>query len=253
MNLTFDDGYQFGLGAFETIALVNGKPIWLDAHETRLRHTLDWLGITLPDDWKSQLQAYLEQNGTGMGVVKILVSANNLSFTSRPNPYDTLPSRPGFVLALADIRRNESSPFVYHKTFNYGDSILAKRQAAKDGIDEPIFCNSRGMLAEGAVSNLFFIKKGQLYTPPVEAGLLPGIVRAYLCHRYDVIEKAITPDEINSFDECFITNSLMGIMPVRQFGSHAFPVTAQTMTETLSQNYLKDRFESFLGLDKPQK
>lgn len=253
MNLTFDDGYQFGLGAFETIALVNGKPIWLEAHEARLRRTLDWLGIALPDDWKSQLQAYLEQNGTGMGVVKILASANNLSFTSRPNPYDTLPSRLGFVLALTDIRRNESSPFVYHKTFNYGDSILAKRQATTNGIDEPIFCNSRDELAEGAVSNLFFIKKGQLYTPPVEAGLLPGIIRAYLCHRYDVIEKTITPDEINSFDECFITNSLMGIMPVRQFGSHQFSVSAQTMTETLFQNYLEDRLKPFPGLNKPPK
>lgn len=253
MNLTFDDGYQFGLGAFETIALVNGRPIWLEAHETRLRHTLDWLGITLPDDWKSQLQAYLEQNGTGMGVVKILVSANNLSFTSRPNPYESLTTRPGFIVDLTHIRRNESSPFVYHKTFNYGDSILAKRQAAKDGIDEPIFCNSRGELTEGAVSNLFFIKKEQLYTPPVEAGLLPGIIRAYLCQRYDVVEKTIMPDEINSFDECFITNSLMGIMPVRQFGSHAFPVTAQTMTETLFQNYLKDRLKPFPGLNKVPK
>ncbi|MBE6080616.1 MAG: aminotransferase [Veillonella sp.] len=227
------------------MALVNNQPIWLEAHEARLRRTLDWLGITLPDDWKKQLQAYLEQNGARMGVVKILASANNLSFTSRPNPYENLPSRPGFVLAMSDIRRNESSPFVYHKTFNYGDSILAKRQAAKAGIDEPIFCNSRGELTEGAVSNLFFIKNDQLYTPPVTAGLLPGIVRAYLCQRYDVIEKTIMPDEIGSFDECFITNSLMGIMPVCRFGAHEFPVSAQTMTETLYQNYLQDRLRRF--------
>lgn len=158
MNLTFDDGYQFGLGAFETLALVNGQPIWLEAHEARMRQTLDWLGITLPADWKNRFQTYIDRNGEGMGVVKILASANNLSFTARPNPYETLESRPGFVLGLSDIRRNESSPFVRHKTFNYGDSILAKRQAAKNGIDEPIFCNSCGELTEGAVSNLFLSK-----------------------------------------------------------------------------------------------
>lgn len=245
MNLTFDDGYQFGLGAFGTIALVNNQPIWLEAHEARLRRTLDWLGITLPDDWQQQLQIYLNKNGDGMGVVKIMVSANNLSFTVRANPYENLPSRPGFVLAMSDIRRNESSPFVYHKTFNYGESILAKRQAAKAGIDEPIFCNSRGELTEGSVSNLFFIKNDRLYTPPIEAGLLPGIVRAYLCQRYEVVEKTIIPHEIGSFDECFITNSLMGIMPVRQFGTHEFPASAQTMTGTLYQNYLQDRLRPF--------
>ena len=105
MNLTFDDGYQFGLGAFETIALVNNQPIWLEAHEARLRRTLDWLGITLPDDWQQQLQIYLNKNGDGMGVVKIMVSANNLSFTVRANPYENLPSRPGFVLAMSEIGR----------------------------------------------------------------------------------------------------------------------------------------------------
>ena len=132
-------------------------------------------------------------------------------------------SRPGFVLALSNIRRNESSPFVRHKTFNYGDSIVAKRQAARQGIDEPIFCNTKGELTEGAVSNLFFIKNGQLYTPPIEAGLLPGIVRAYLCSRYDVIEKSIFPAEIGTFDECFITNSLMGIMPSANSATTPFP------------------------------
>lgn len=233
MNLTFDDGYQFGLGAFETVSLVKGQPVWLEAHEQRLRRALHWLGIALPLDWKDQFRAYIEGEGAGMGVVKILASDNNLSFTSRKNPYEDMPSRPGFVLSLSDIRRNESSPFVFHKTFNYGDSIVAKRKAAQLGIDEPIFCNTKGELTEGAVSNLFFIKNGQLYTPPIEAGLLPGIVRAYVCHRYDVIEKAIYPDEIDGFDECFITNSLMGIMAVRQFGSQTFPVSETTQTAAL--------------------
>ena len=144
MNLTFDDGYQFGLGAFETVSLVKGQPVWLEAHEQRLRRALHWLGIALPLDWKDQFRAYIEGEGAGMGVVKILASDNNLSFTSRKNPYEDMPSRPGFVLSLSDIRRNESSPFVFHKTFNYGDSIVAKRKAAQLGIDEPIFCNTKG-------------------------------------------------------------------------------------------------------------
>lgn len=166
MNLTFDDGYQFGLGAFETLSLIEGRPVWLEAHEARLRRTLDWLGISLPVDWKEKLASYLAKDGGDKGVLKILASDHNLCFTSRRNPYEAMTSRPGFVLALSDIRRNESSPFVRHKTFNYGDSIVAKRQAIQKGIDEPIFCNTKGELAEGAVSNLFFIKMGSSIRRP---------------------------------------------------------------------------------------
>ena len=152
-------------------------------------------------------------------VLKILASDKNINFTSRANLYASMADRPGYVIALSSIRRNETSPLVRHKTFNYGDSILAKRQARAEGIDEPIFCNMQGQLTEGAVSNLFFIKNGRLYTPPVEAGLLPGIIRSYLCQCYDVIEKPLYPEDIRTFDECFLTNSLMGLMPVRRFGT----------------------------------
>lgn len=92
-------------------------------------------------------------------VLKILASDKNINFTSRANPYASMTDRPGYVIALSSIRRNETSPLVRHKTFNYGDSILAKRQARAEGIDEPIFCNMQGQLTEGAVSNLFFHQK----------------------------------------------------------------------------------------------
>lgn len=55
MNLILDDGYQFGLGAFETIPVYQGRPVWLEAHERRLRHTLDYLGITFSFDWEKYL------------------------------------------------------------------------------------------------------------------------------------------------------------------------------------------------------
>lgn len=57
-------------------------------------------------------------------VLKILASDKNINFTSRANPYASMADRPGYVIALSSIRRNETSPLVRHKTFNYGDSIL---------------------------------------------------------------------------------------------------------------------------------
>ena len=191
MNLIFDDGYQFGLGAFETLPVSQGRPVWLEAHERRLRYTLDYLGIGLSSDWENCLWDYVYSMDDGNKVLKILASDKNINFTSRVNPYASMTDRPGYVIALSSLRRNETSPLVRHKTFNYGDSILAKRKARVEGIDEPISCNMQGQLTEGAVSNLFFIKNGRLYTPPVESGLLPGIIRSYLCQCYDVIEKPL--------------------------------------------------------------
>lgn len=182
--------------------------------------------------------------------MKILASDKNINFTSRANPYASMTVRPGYVITLSSIRRNETSPLVRHKTFNYGDSMLAKRQARSEGIDEPIFCNMQGQLTEGAVSNLFFIKNGRLYTPPVKAGLLPGIIRSYLCQCYDVIEKPLYPEDIETFDECFLTNSLMGIMPVRRFGTVAFPVSSETQTAALFRRYEADRNHPFPGCYK---
>ncbi len=245
MNLIFNDGYQFGLGAFETLPVSQGRPVWLEAHERRLRYTLDYLGIELSSDWENCLWDYVYSMDDGDKVLKILTSDKNISFTSRVNPYASMTNRPGYVIALSSLRRNETSPLVRHKTFNYGDSILAKRKARVEGIDEPIFCNMQGQLTEGAVSNLFFIKNGRLYTPPVEAGLLPGIIRSYLCQCYDVIEKPLYPEDIRTFDECFLTNSLMGLMPVRRFGTVAFPVSPETQTAALFRRYEADKILPF--------
>lgn len=250
MNLIFDDGYQFGLGAFETLLVSQGRPVWLEAHERRLRYTLDYLGIELPSDWENCLWEYVYGMDDGDKALKILASDKNINFTSRVNPYASMTVRPGYVIALSSIRRNETSPLVRHKTFNYGDSMLAKRQARAEGIDEPIFCNIQGQLTEGAVSNLFFIKNGRLYTPPVKAGLLPGIIRSYLCQCYDVIEKPLYPEDIETFDECFLTNSLMGLMPVRRFGTVAFPVSSETQTAALFRRYEADRNHPFPGCYK---
>ena len=110
-----------------------------------------------------------------------------------------------------------------HKTLNYGDCILEHRAAAAAGMDERIFLNMRGKLAEGTVSNLFLVSGGRIYTPALSCGLLPGVLRSYLLERYRVEEGEIDPRELENFDECFVTNSLMGVMPVQQLGERVFP------------------------------
>lgn len=223
-ELILDDGFCFGLGAFETIAVMSGKPVFLNAHLRRLKKALDYFGISNPmtPEWVEEI---LKKHPMKNGVLKIMVSQENCLWSCRENPYTPADYERGFVLKTSPIRRNETSPLTGHKTLCYGENILEKRRAAVEGFDEPVFLNTRGQLTEGAVTNLFFVKNGRLITPALSCGLLPGTIRDYLVDRYDVEERVILPEEISDFDEAFVTNALMGMMPVCQFDSVAYGET----------------------------
>lgn len=264
MKITLDEGFQFGLGAFETIAVEAGKPIFLDKHLKRLERAAEFLylgtlserGIT-----EKQILRYLEEqaqlpesranfaNITQFSesrenfsdithcALKIMLSKENVVFSMRANPYTPERYEKGFVLDISPVKRNETSSLVYHKTMNYGDCILEKRNAAAAGVDERLFLNTKDQICEGTVSNIFFVKQGKLYTPDTRCGLLPGILREYICETQHVEEVIIYPENLKEYEECFVTNSLMGIMPVRQIEETSF--TEEKVTQTLLAKYQK--------------
>ena len=264
MKITLDEGFQFGLGAFETIAVEAGKPIFLDKHLKRLERAAEFLHLgTLSDRGitEKQILRYLEEqeqlpesrenfaNMTQLPesrenfsdithcALKIMLSKENVVFSMRANPYTPERYEKGFVLDISLVKRNETSSLVYHKTMNYGDCILEKRNAAAAGVDERLFLNTKDQICEGTVSNIFFVKQGKLYTPDTRCGLLPGILREYICETQHVEEAIIYPKDLKEYEECFVTNSLMGIMPVRQIEETLF--TEEKVTQTLLAKYQK--------------
>ena len=221
MNIELDDGFQFGLGAFETICLKEGKPILLNWHLQRLNLALDFFDIKKQlyrKDIFNWLETQLFVNKISipdLHAMKIVVSSKNTIFMFRNNPYSENDyNKKCFRLGYSNIIRNETSPLVYHKTINFGDNILARKFINDRGFDEVIFLNTKGEICEGSFSNIFFVKESQIYTPKVSCGLLPGIISRFLITHLPVKETSIYPKDIYQMDECFITNSLMGIMPV---------------------------------------
>lgn len=124
--------------------------------------------------------------------------------------------------------KNETSPLTYHKTLAYSQNLLEKQKATKEGVLDFIFCNTKGFIAEGSICNIFFIKDNNIFTPSVNSGLLSGIVRAYIISKYTVKEQLISKEFILGVDECFITNSLMGIMPIKVLDNKIFTIRKQT-------------------------
>ncbi|HIV35495.1 MAG TPA: aminotransferase class IV [Candidatus Blautia intestinigallinarum] len=241
-TLTPDDGFYFGLLVFETLAIEQKTLIFPQEHMERLHHSLRQLRIRNPQlDTILTLERLREEAFRcpyPRGVLKIAVSQDNILFSLRENTYTQDQYRKGFHLRTSTIRRNETSPFTYHKTGNYGENILEKRHAHTCGFDEPIFLNSREQICEGATTNIFFLKNGRLFTPAAKCGLLKGIIREYLNQRYPVTESVIYPAQIPEFDEIFLTNSLLGIMPVASWDGHIFPSHEETFQ--LLMNYQRE-------------
>lgn len=236
-NAIADDGFFFGLGAFETIAVENGQAVFFDRHMQRLKRALDFLGIRRRAfDIEAAARAALATHpDTDRAALKVTVTERNIIASIRPNPYRPEHYARGFLTTLSAVRRNETSPFAAHKTLNYGDNIFEKRRAQARGFDEPIFLNTNGFIAEGACSNVFFARDGRLYTPDPACGLLDGIMRSFVCAHADVIERPIAADEASSFDEMFLTNSLFGIMPVRSLDDVQF--SSRTWSRSLMETY----------------
>lgn len=249
MNVTLDECFQFGLGAFETIGIEQGTPILLEKHLKRLERAADFLklgdiaqrGITA-----QKIMEYLKEQRGSKEVqeefddlkhcaLKVMLTKENAVFSLRANHYTPEKYKKGFSMDISEVRRNETSPLVYHKTMNYGDCILEKRNAAAAGMDERLFLNTKKQMAEGTVSNVFFVRKGVICTPETSCGLLPGILREHLCDTEDVEETDIYVQDLKWYQECFVTNSLMGIMPVRQIGGVRFE--EDTVTKELMRKY----------------
>ena len=150
MNVKMDDCFQFGLGAFETISVVDGRLIFLDRHLRRLEDAARFLDLGMPAErgidritvleylrkWMSE-HDYRDRSGhMRRCALKIMLTQENVVFSMRDNPYTPDIYERGFAMDISNVRRNETSPFVYHKTMNYGDCILEKRRSRKAGMDE---------------------------------------------------------------------------------------------------------------------
>lgn len=228
-----DEAVLYGMGLFETIRVAGGRPRLTERHLCRLLSSAGELGLEVPfgaGEISEMIFRTAAENAMDTGALRLTLTAGGAAFRpsvfiqARTSPYGGDQYRNGILTGISAIRRNEKSPLVKHKTLNYFENILARREARSAGWDEAIFLNTSGNLAEGAVSNIFLVDRGKVVTPGPESGLLPGITRrrvieALASMGIPVEERTVGPGELLKAGECFITNSLMGVMPVVRIGS----------------------------------
>ncbi len=131
------------------------------------------------------------------------------------------------------------------KVSSYLPNILAIRRGRAEGLDEVGFVNAEGQVIEGAFSNLFVIKKGVIFTPPLSAGALGGITRGYVfliaSHlRKACKERSLFPCDFYQADACFLTSALRGICRVERVDAYRLPAAAPgDLIWQLRQTYLQ--------------
>lgn len=241
MKINLDEGYSFGLGLFETILLYKKRAIFLDEHIKRLNSSLRELNICTEDLKKEEVMNFIEKNKEQLQekeVLKIIISEKNRIFLTRKYNYTIEDYQKGFNLNISKVLKNQTSPLIYHKTLNYGDNILEKRKSLSLGYDETIFLNLKGEITEGATSNIFFIKGNKIYTPKLSCGMLNGIIRQYILKNYEVFEEKIKLEDLENFEEAFITNSLLGIMPVNSI--EKVKMKNRKFLEEIKKKYFSD-------------
>lgn len=235
----FDDGFLFGDGVYETLRTYGGRLLHLDRHLLRLRASAARLGIGVPLDdetWRHRAEDLLRQAGNAESYLRIVLSrgVGDASYgRERPSgptvvlivkPLDPWPvacHADGVDVAVVSTRRNHRDcldPAI--KSSSLLNSVLAIREARARGAFEAVLLNLAGEVAEGSSSNLFLARGGGLRTPPLSAGILPGVTRGLVLEIARSLglaaeEGTLRAVDLLAADEVFITSTLKEVMPVR--------------------------------------
>lgn len=235
ISVEIDSGFFFGKGVFETI-LVKDKPLFLYEHIERLNKSIEVLNIGENICSDEILKLILDYNIRNC-VLKIVVTEKNIVLTTRKVNYKLEDYIKGFSIKISESIRNSKSKLTYIKSTNYLENILEREEAIKSGYDEVVFLNENGYLSEGSMSNIFIIKNNKIFTPGINEGLLPGIIRSFIIKRYNVIEKKIALEELLDADEIFITNSILGIMRISKIENKI--LIENKITNSIREDYNK--------------
>ncbi|MBD0384575.1 aminodeoxychorismate lyase [Paenibacillus sedimenti] len=236
----YDHGFLYGLGLFETFRTYKGRPFLLPQHLHRLEEGCSELGITYePNIERIQqlISKLLEANNLSDAYIRFSVSAgvdalglpsgayqqpNEIIYIKPLPPRDANLYEKGKALQLLKLPRNTPEGLYRFKSFHYMNNILAKRELqnyewAKGA--EGLMLTEDGYLAEGIVSNLFFIKDSIMFTPSLDTGILPGITRAHVLklaqsNQIHTQDGLYTWENLIDADEVFIVNSIQEIVPI---------------------------------------
>ena len=234
----FDHGLLYGDGVFEGIRAYNGRVFKLAEHIERLFCSAKAILLDIPMSHRELTAAVVEacrRNKVRDGYIRLVVTRGAGTLGLNPNTckrpsviiiagkiqlYPAELYKRGLdIITVATTRNLHSALNPAIKSRNYLNNILAKIEALNGGCEEAIMLNSEGFVAECTGDNIFIIKGGQIFTPPLSAGALYGITRGTVIDLareagMTVTEPNLTRYDLFNADECFLTGTGAEIIAV---------------------------------------
>lgn len=268
-----DRGVLLGDGIFETVRCEGGQLLFHVAHFGRIGRGARLLEIPFNMTSEELLQIcqhVLDANHLREARLRITLTRGELGNSPEIGDPATSPTLivhvgpfdrerleaarlAGWNAHMIRFPLNHRSPLARIKSTCYQEHLLGRLEARRAGADEGIFLNTDGLLAEGAMSNLFIVRGETVLTPPVEDGALPGIVRlkvGIICDRLGIEyrEESLTLEDLDGAREAFMTNSLIELMPLVRVGGHRIADgTPGEVTRRLHREHRRD-VETFLAI-----
>ena len=236
----FDHGLLYGDGVFEGVRSYNGRLFKLKEHLERLYRSARTIMLKIPlssSEFEGAIIKTLRSNNLNDAYIRVVVTrgAGDLGLdpakcpsptifiiTSKIQFYPEELYEKGLTLVTASTRRNDVealNPAI--KSLNYLNNILAKLEATNSGALEAIMLNRDGYVVECSGDNIFIVKEGILYTPPVSVGALEGITRNVVIKlaqsfKIQAKESLLTRYDVYNSDEVFLTGTAAEIIPVTE-------------------------------------
>jgi 4-amino-4-deoxychorismate lyase len=253
-----DHGFLYGIGLFETLRVYDRQLFLWSSHYARLSSGLLALRIASPgteEELAHIIKQTLDANELSDAYVRLSVTAGPEGVGLVTGGYDR-PSLFVFVKPVAPLAdppvpkklrtltlaRQTAEGHQRFKSHNYLNNVLARQEVGAVLDVEGLFLTHDGFLAEGIVSNLFWLKEGKLYTPSLDTGILGGVTRQHVLTLAKQLEIPVEqgkylPEMLLESDEVFVTNSVQEIVPISEMDGLAIASCYGDLTRKLHRAY----------------
>jgi branched-chain amino acid aminotransferase len=254
----FDRGFLYGDGLFETLRVFHGKPFRWRQHWERFERGATFLKIGLPlasEPMREAADQLIAKNQMPNAVLRWTLSRGagargyspksarqrpTLAMSLHPLPPINPQNPPRWKLITASVRLPANDPLAQFKTANKLPQILARAEADAVGADEALLLNTDGLVVEGAGGNLFWVDHETVCTPPVAAGILPGVTRMTVLEACGLAlvktrEASLSREDFRKAQGVFLSSSVPGIVEARSIDGQE--IKPSSLLESIRKTY----------------